>query len=84
MRRIAGEFYDRVRVFGETYSESGRHLARAVEAYNRSAASWDSRLLPSLKRVRELGVGASDPLEPVRVDAAVRLPLREPDADRLV
>src|SRR5579863_2383739 len=41
IRRIAGEFYDRVRAFAEAYADSGRHLAKAVEAYNRSAGSWD-------------------------------------------
>jgi DNA recombination protein RmuC len=59
LRRIASEFYDRMRVFAEGYAESGRLLGKAVEAYNRSAASWESRLEPSLKRMRELGVGGS-------------------------
>src|SRR5262249_45047239 len=84
LRRIAGEFYERVRVFGEAYADSGRQLARAIDAYNRSAASWDSRLLPSLNRMRELGVGGKDPAEPVRIETAVRLPMRELDADRPV
>ena len=59
LRRIAGEFYDRMRVFAESYAESGRQLGKAVEAYNRSAGSWEMRLDPSLKRMRELGVGGS-------------------------
>ncbi len=54
-----------------------------MEAYNRSAASWDARLLPSLKRMRELGVGTAEPVEPVRVDIAVRLP-QEREAERPV
>jgi DNA recombination protein RmuC len=73
LRRIASEFYDRVRSFADFYADSGRHLAKALEAYNRSVASWESRLLPSLKRMRELGVGgAEDVASPLRVDAAVR------------
>ena len=73
LRRIASEFYDRVRTFIEFYADSGRHLAKAVDAYNRSAASWDSRLAPSLKRMRELGVGgAAEAPEPCHIDAAVR------------
>lgn len=59
LRRIASEFYDRMRVFAEVYAESGRQLGKAVEAYNRSAGSWEARLEPSLKRMRELGVGGS-------------------------
>jgi DNA recombination protein RmuC len=78
LRRIAGDFYDRARVFAEYYSDSGRHLAKAVDAYNRSIGSWETRLEPSLKRMRELGVGGANeaPL-PARVDTAVR------DADTL-
>ena len=75
LRRIASEFYDRVRAFGDSYADAGRHLAKAVEAYNRSAGSWETRLLPSLKRVRELGVGGSDEApQPPRIDTAVREP----------
>jgi DNA recombination protein RmuC len=73
LRRIAGEFYERVRAFAESYADSGRHLAKAVEAYNRSAGSWETRLIPSLKRMRELGVGGSqDAAEPAHIDLAVR------------
>jgi DNA recombination protein RmuC len=73
LRRIAGEFYDRARAFAEYHSDSGRHLAKAVDAYNRSVGSWEARMEPSLKRMRELGVGGANeaPL-PVRIDTAVR------------
>ena len=75
LRRIASEFYDRIRIFADAYADSGRHLAKAVDAYNRSAASWESRLLPSLKRMRELGVGGSDDApEPSRIGVAARDP----------
>ena len=75
LRRIAAEFYDRVRAFADSYADAGRHLAKAVDAYNRSAGSWESRLLPSLKRMRELGVGrAVTRPQPHAIDAAVREP----------
>ena len=75
LRRLGAELYDRVRVFAESYSDAGRHLAKAVDAYNRSAGSYETRLLPSLKRRRELGVGGNEeaPL-PARLDAVVREP----------
>ena len=75
LRRIAAEFHDRIRIFADSYTESGRALAKAVDAYNRSAGSWEARLLPSLKRMRELGAGGSaDVPEPARIDAPVRDP----------
>jgi DNA recombination protein RmuC len=80
LRRLASELYDRVRGFAESYADSGHHLAKAVEAYNRSAGSWDTRLLPSLRRMRELGVGGSaDAAAPSPIDAAVRQ-VRIPEA----
>ena len=63
---------NRMRVFAESYSDAGRNLAKAVDAYNRSAASWETRLTPSLKRMRELGVGAEEAPQPPHLDAAVR------------
>jgi DNA recombination protein RmuC len=83
LRRIAGEFHERMRIFAEAYSDSGRHLAKAVDAYNRSAGSWESRLLPSLKRMRELGAaGASEISDPPRIDMPVRDPLSPGAQDR--
>lgn len=72
LRRIASEFYDRMRLFAEGYAESGRQLAKAVEAYNRSAGSWEARLEPSLKRMRELGVGSAEVPGPRPVEVVPR------------
>jgi len=84
LRRIAGEFHERMRAFAESYADSGRHLSKAVEAYNRSAASWDTRLLPSLKRMRELGIGGSaEPPQPARIDTATRQPALPEDAGNI-
>jgi DNA recombination protein RmuC len=75
LRQMAGEFYDRVRLFADSYSDAGRHLAKAVDAYNRSAGSWEARMLPSLKRMRELGAGSgNDAPQPQHIDAGVREP----------
>ncbi len=79
LRRISSEFYERVRAFAEFYADSGRHLAKAVDAYNRSVASWDSRLQPSLKRMRELGVGGA---AEAPVLAHIEAPVREPEVGR--
>jgi DNA recombination protein RmuC len=83
LRRIGAEFYDRLRAFAEVYADSGRHLTRALEAYNRSAGSWDARVLPSLRRMNELGVGGADePPQIPRLDGEAREPqalLRRPE-----
>ena len=84
LRKIAGEFHERVRSFAEFYADSGRHLSKAIDAYNRSVGSWDARLLPSLKRMRDLGVGATAELpQPARVDTIARQPDLPEDTTRI-
>ena len=60
LRRLVTEFHDRVRAFSLYFAESSKHLARAVDAYNKAAASWETRLLPSLRRLQELGIGSGN------------------------
>jgi DNA recombination protein RmuC len=75
LRKLGAELYDRVRIFADAYSDAGRNLAKAVDAYNRSASSWESRLTPSLKRMRELGVGGDgEAPQPPHLEATVREP----------
>jgi DNA recombination protein RmuC len=82
LRRIASELYDRVRTFAESYADAGRSLGKAVQSYNRSVGSWDARLQPSLKRMRELGAGGSSEVPDVgQIETAVREPAREPDSN---
>jgi DNA recombination protein RmuC len=75
IRQVAAEFYDRLQVLHGHYEDAGKHLEKAVEAYNRSVASWETRLLPSLRKVRELGaVGGEEPSAPERIDLVPRNP----------
>ena len=69
IRCVASEFYDRMQVFYDYYADTGRQLEKVVEGYNKSARSWDSRLTPSLRKMRELGVGSGDdPVAPELID----------------
>ena len=57
------------------YADTGRLLEKTVEAYNRSVGSWDSRLVPSLRKMRELGVSTGDePDAPEQIDLLARRP----------
>lgn len=74
IRAAALEFFDRLTLYARHYAETGRALERTVEAYNRSVGSWESRLAPALRRVRDLGVDKveAESLEPV--DLTTRAP----------
>jgi len=75
IRRVASEMYERVQVVQEHYSETGRLLDKTVEAYNRSVGSWDSRLVPALRKMRELGVASGEePEAPEQIDLLARRP----------
>ena len=75
IRRVAGELYDRVQLVHDHYSDTGRLLEKTVESYNRSVGSWDSRLLPALRKMRDLGVAAGEePEAPEQIDVLARRP----------
>jgi len=75
IRRIASELYERVQLVHDHYSDTGRLLEKTVDSYNRSVASWDSRLVPSLRKMRELGVSSGDePEAPQQIDLLPRRP----------
>ncbi len=75
IRRLASELYERVQLVQEHYSDTGRLLEKTVESYNRSVGSWDSRLVPSLRKMRELGVSnGQEPEAPEQIDLLARRP----------
>ena len=75
IRRVASELYDRVQLVCDHYADTGRLLEKTVEAYNRSVGSWDSRLVPALRKMRELGVSSGDePEAPQQIDLLARSP----------
>jgi len=73
IRHLAAELFDRIVILQTHFNEIGRSLGKSVEAYNRSVGSLESRVYPSLRRIRELGATtAEEPPEPERVDIRPR------------
>jgi DNA recombination protein RmuC len=60
---LGKELYDRVRRMGEHFDDIAKGLARAVDAYNRTLGTLDSRVLVTARRFEELGVSVSEPLK---------------------
>jgi DNA recombination protein RmuC len=67
IKDLGKELYDRVVKFAEHLSEIAKGLERASKAYNNAVASFDSRLIPSARKFREMGVGSADvpEIEPI-------------------
>lgn len=49
------ELYDRCSTFADHLNGVGANLERATSAFNKAIGSWESRIVPSTKRLKELG-----------------------------
>ena len=72
--RLGKEMYDRVVTFTGHFAEIRRGLDRAVTAYNSAVGSYESRVLPGARRLRELRVTSDreDIEPPAIVDRTTR------------
>jgi DNA recombination protein RmuC len=76
-REIAAQgqdLYNRLGKFVGLYSDIGKNLERSVNAFNKATGSLDSRLVPAMRRFRELGVGTDGIEEPAPLDVSTRQP----------
>ena len=70
--RLGTEFYERLATFADRFDEIRKRLDGAVQAYNEAAGSFESRILVSARRLRELEVTTADELRPA--DPIERVP----------
>jgi DNA recombination protein RmuC len=69
------ELYDRVINVLDPIGDVGKHLKKSVDAYNQAVASLEGRLLPAIRRLKEMTASEKElpQLEPI--DHTPRLPL---------
>ncbi|AWB83744.1 DNA recombination protein RmuC [Corynebacterium liangguodongii] len=56
IQRLGTELYQRLGTMSEHYNKIGQSLERAVEAYNSTLASLDSRVMVTARKFEQLGV----------------------------
>lgn len=76
IQQLGAELHQRLRTMGEHYNKVGQSLEKAVEAFNSTLASLDSRVMVTARKLDELGV-ASRPhrgrtAEPQQISASPR------------
>ncbi len=77
-RKIADqgkELYNRFGVFTNHFAEVGKKLTDSVTSYNRAVGSMETRVLPSARKLKELGAGSTDIGEIPGIEQQARLPL---------
>ena len=62
--RLGREFYERLATFADRLDDVRKRLDGAVQAYNEAAGSFESRVLVSARRLKELKVTTGDELRP--------------------
>lgn len=55
---LAGVLYERIGLFMNHFTELRQNIERTVSAFNKSVASLETRVIPSTKRLKELGATA--------------------------
>jgi len=65
----AKEWLDRCKIFSSHFCDVGRQLERSVKAYNGAVGSFETRLLPSVRRLAASGMDVSE----LEVPASVQI-----------
>ena len=82
IKDLGKQLYDRVVTFAEYLSEIAKGLERANKAYNNAVASFDLRLMPAVRKFKEMGVGSSAEVPEIdAVETSPRPLLSAPESD---
>ncbi len=63
--KIGKDLYERMSTFIRHLADVGISINRSVTAYNRAIGSMDSRIVPSLRKFKELGVSGAEEIKSI-------------------
>ena len=71
--RLGHDLYDRIGTLSEHWNKVGKHLNNAVEAYNQSLATLESRLLVTARKLKETQSIVKEIEEPIHIDKRAKI-----------
>lgn len=84
IKDLGKELYDRILKFAEHLSDLAKGLERANKAYNSAVSSFDSRLVPSARKFKEMGVGTANVPDIDPIETTPRPTISAPEADEII
>lgn len=73
IRQVGEELYGRLGTFADHLSKLGRSINSSVQHFNKAASSFDSRVIPSVRKFSEMGLSAKKEVEDLeQVELATR------------
>jgi DNA recombination protein RmuC len=76
----ARELHSRLGRFVEPFAKAGRQLSSAVSAYNDAVGSFDSRVIPQVRKIEQAGAASQrDVLAPTPVEITARAIMARPE-----
>lgn len=62
---LGRELYERMSVVAKHLNDLGSSIGRSMDTYNKLVGSMESRVMPSIRKFRELGVSAQEEIAPI-------------------
>jgi DNA recombination protein RmuC len=81
IKDLGKELYDRILKFADHLADVAKGLERANKAYNSAVSSFDTRLAPSARKFKEMGVGTAPVPDLDPIESTPRQTLFPPDSE---
>jgi DNA recombination protein RmuC len=65
IRKTGEDIYTRLAVFSEHLQDLGKHLTRSIGKYNEAIGSLEHNVLPSARKMKDLGISGGKKVLPV-------------------
>lgn len=83
VQRLGNELYTRINTMGEHYNRVGQSLEKAVEAFNATLGSMDSRVMVTARKLSEIDIPTRTSKKPTQLHSATSMPRHAAETSEL-